>query len=912
PNNLSALYYIHQSRYPPSQDINAIKQIVLDSGAVWSLLYYNSTYLDPGDDTYYYGGTHEVNHAGCVVGWDDNMLTAGGTGAWIVRNTYGAGWADNGYYYISYSDSQFLKYNGFWPEFLENEANSTIYQYDEIGGYWGVGGWNEIAYGLVAFDGPPYDMEISKIGTFVIYAGCDIEIKIYDNFSGSLSGLLGSRDEELLDLPGYYTFNLDSAILIPAGNDFYVQIKYDSNDPSLKWPVAIEDTINGYSMPVIETGRFWISDDPVTIPTDWYQIGHTTNFHYDLCIKAYTTKITAPRVATGTIANVYTNHAEISTNQIESNGDAPVTQKGICWNLTGNPDINDNITDNGTGNDSYNSLAIELQASTDYYVKAYATNSSGTRYGKELSFTSPSCDAEITVINNSDNGYGSLREAIANSCENCNIIISGDIDGQSIDLTSGALSINKSISIDNSSHSSGLSISSGGQAIDITSGNSLSLAPQSKVTVSGSIQNNAGNGGLIIQSSDDGTASLIHNTSEVPATVQRYIAGTDAWHHIAVPISSATANVFQGDYLQYYTEAIATWTDVVDPGHNLNVAQGYALWGTSGTSTLYTFTGNLNNGNLTISTTQNYEDPGDQQFYGWTLLGNPYPSSINWALLDDDWGAIYYWDQTNSHYASWVNGAGTNGGTQYLPPMQGFFVSSTGADFEISNSHRVHNGASSYFKNEQTDHIILQAKNNAYSDEVYIAFNKIATTGFDRKHDAWKLLSFNEEIGQLYSFAADKMLSVDIRPTCKIVQLGFRSEKNAAFSFILKEISDISEIIIEDTKTNTMHNFAEGVYNFDYFTSDKEKRFLLHFVVEEQGVEDEIDIYSNSQTIYISSEKVIEDARLTISDLIGRVLLLQELKGSDYFVIPINISTGIYVVSIQTLEENISEKVFIK
>lgn len=297
PDTLDALFYVHQARYPPPQNINAIKQTVLDVGAVWSLMYFHASYLNPTDHTYYFGGTNNVNHVGCVVGWNDTLTTAGGNGAWIVRNTYGPTWADDGYYYISYSDSQFLKYNAYWPAVMENEEHTMIFQHDEIGGYWGAGGWNEIAYGLVKFDGPAWDMEITKIGTFVLYAGCGVEIKIFTQFGDSLSGLIGSREEEVLELPGYYTFDLDSAIRIPAGQDFYVQVKYNSNHPDLMYPVPVEDTIAGYSLPEIETARYWINSDPAEYPDGWFQLGHGTGFNYDLCIKAYMKRITAIHLA---------------------------------------------------------------------------------------------------------------------------------------------------------------------------------------------------------------------------------------------------------------------------------------------------------------------------------------------------------------------------------------------------------------------------------------------------------------------------------------------------------------------------------------------------------------------------------------------------------------------------------------
>ena len=387
PGNLTPLYYINQARYPQPGNINAIKQTVLEYGAVWSLMYYHASYLNSSNHTYYYNGTKSVNHAGCVVGWNDTLTTDGGPGAWIVRNTYGPSWEDGGYYYISYNDSRFLIYNAYWPDIADNETYSVIFQHDQIGGYWGAGGWNETAYGLVKFDAYDHDVLISKIGTFIVYAGTSIEIKLYSAFNDSLSGWLASKDEVQLDLPGYYTFDLESPAFLPSGQNFYVQVKYNSNNPELRWPVPIEDTIAGYSMPVIETGKFWINPDPVTYPEGWFQLGHGTNFHYDLCIKAYANIVTTPIVATGEIVETGVIHAEITNNLIVSEGLANVTSKGICWNLTGNPTLSDNIADLGEGGESFSGVAEVLEPSTTYFLRAYATNSYGTTYGNELEFT---------------------------------------------------------------------------------------------------------------------------------------------------------------------------------------------------------------------------------------------------------------------------------------------------------------------------------------------------------------------------------------------------------------------------------------------------------------------------------------------------------------------------------------------
>ena len=115
------------------------------------------------------------------------------------------------------------------------------------------------------------------------------------------------------------------------------------------------------------------------------------------------------------------------------------------------------------------------------------------------------------------------------------------------------------------------------------------------------MNNAAGVSGLMIESTAAGTGSLISSTASVPATVQRYIDGSSAWHLVSSPVGSATAETFLGHYLQFFTESSADWTDIVSPSTTLAPAQGYSLW--SDTET-YTFEGNLNSGNISIATSQ--------------------------------------------------------------------------------------------------------------------------------------------------------------------------------------------------------------------------------------------------------------------------------------------------------------------
>lgn len=70
-----------------------------------------------------------------------------------------------------------------------------------------------------------------------------------------------------------------------------------------------------------------------------------------------------------------------------SDGGADVTERGVCWSTTQTPTIADGFTVDGAGLGEFESVIENLTPNTKYYVRAYATNSAGTAYGDEVSFT---------------------------------------------------------------------------------------------------------------------------------------------------------------------------------------------------------------------------------------------------------------------------------------------------------------------------------------------------------------------------------------------------------------------------------------------------------------------------------------------------------------------------------------------
>lgn len=93
-------------------------------------------------------------------------------------------------------------------------------------------------------------------------------------------------------------------------------------------------------------------------------------------------------VITTTEASLITTTSATTGGNLVSNGGAPIVSRGICWALTPNPTITDNIVPDGLlVNGSFESLLTELSPNTVYYVRAYASNTAGTSYGNLVQFS---------------------------------------------------------------------------------------------------------------------------------------------------------------------------------------------------------------------------------------------------------------------------------------------------------------------------------------------------------------------------------------------------------------------------------------------------------------------------------------------------------------------------------------------
>ena len=106
---------------------------------------------------------------------------------------------------------------------------------------------------------------------------------------------------------------------------------------------------------------------------------------------------TPPLVKTTNISEI-TQSTATSGGEIDDNGGEPITKRGICWGTTNLPTISGQKTTDGAGDGSFISRITGLSPGVLYYIRAYATNSVGTGYGKPISFnTNPVALSEVTT-----------------------------------------------------------------------------------------------------------------------------------------------------------------------------------------------------------------------------------------------------------------------------------------------------------------------------------------------------------------------------------------------------------------------------------------------------------------------------------------------------------------------------------
>lgn len=319
---------------------------------------------------------------------------------------------------------------------------------------------------------------------------------------------------------------------------------------------------------------------------------------------------------------------------------------------------------------------------------------------------------------------------------------------------------------------SGLTIYPTGTAMpDFTIGQGRFMIMEAGSSVT--LGNLTNNGTLRMNNSSAGMASLITSSygqgKGAIEEIKLFLSGggtktplTYKWHYISSPVTSLATSTFA----PAQTLDLAQW---IESRPATSLTQGWVafdgyIYSTGGTggptfSTFeagkaydyyknadftYTFGGELNTSDVNVDLSYT---SGNDNLYGFNLVGNPFPSGLDWDyIINNSYPAntsksLYF--TRNSVVCSYINGVGVPSDVNgIIPPMQGFFnkTYSAGNTLVLAAAARTHNNIhATYKKLEILPLVRLVLSDSTHSDETVIRFDNRASSNLDNDYDAMKM-----------------------------------------------------------------------------------------------------------------------------------------------------------------------------
>ncbi len=295
-----------------SANMNAIKEAIMEYGALAMSYYHDNNSYNPTYGTYY-TKLRSSNHAVSVVGWNDNFPSSyfgkkgpAGNGAWLVKNSWNTDWgtdgdaeytnsfngSNGGYFWISYYDAS-IAYASNWMAFDFQPKDNYQYNYQ----YDGACGAEEAAVSMGSKTAAVYKVagltsnaeNIKAFGVGVSSTNMSGTAYLYKNVTDGKpeSGTLVTSVPFATTYAGYYTFNFPTAARVDKGENFSVVIKWNTSGN-----IFVDKT----------TSYNWISFTANTTNDKTYSISSTGSVSRN---SAYTARLKAFSVdATGSVAPV--------------------------------------------------------------------------------------------------------------------------------------------------------------------------------------------------------------------------------------------------------------------------------------------------------------------------------------------------------------------------------------------------------------------------------------------------------------------------------------------------------------------------------------------------------------------------------------------------------------------------------
>ena len=290
---LTAVKHVQEMQVINGKDYEKIKEAVFKYGGVQTSIYNalrssqsQSPYYNKEESAYCYIGTEKPNHDVVIVGWDDSYpkenfsVDLEGDGAFICQNSWGTEFGEEGFFYISYYDTNIGTHNVVYTRIDNTDNYQNIYQSDLCGWVGQLGYNRDNIYGANVFTAGG-DEELVAASFYATGKDSEYELYVVQDFEDreSLEHMIPVASGKLSNA-GYYTVDFNQGISLDAGERYAIVLHIIT--PGSVHPLAIEFAADEATENVIlDDGESYISANG----TNW--VSADTVQPCNLCIKGF-------------------------------------------------------------------------------------------------------------------------------------------------------------------------------------------------------------------------------------------------------------------------------------------------------------------------------------------------------------------------------------------------------------------------------------------------------------------------------------------------------------------------------------------------------------------------------------------------------------------------------------------------